>query len=142
MQAGQVSLKRLRVTRAIQTQNYQQNPPTSTVDLQVGYRYDTEGRVTCVQYPTTGRYATDPGLFYCYSYDSMSRIAGLSTYPGDPNYYWNSPTSAITGVTYGPANEMQQIQYAGGAIESRQYNSLLQMTRLTAPGVQFSGRAE
>jgi YD repeat-containing protein len=44
----------------------------------------------------------------------------------------STPFAWVQGVTYGPADELRQLGGFGG--ETRTYNSLLQMTRLTVSG--------
>lgn len=122
--AGLMIKKRLRVTRNIS------NGSTATGNLDGTYTYDNEGKMTSVQYPV---YAGGPayGAIYTYSFDSMGRPNGLVD--NQP-----SPVTWVQNATYGPAGEMTQIVYGlYGGSESRQYNSRLQLTRLTAPGIDL-----
>jgi hypothetical protein len=52
----------------------------------------------------------------------MARLSGMTA---------NDGGSGVSGVQYGVANELQQISYYG-ATETRTYDSLLQMTNITA----------
>ena len=57
-------------------------------DLDAAYSYDTEGKMTSVNYPTTYSYVypnlvATAGPTYTYSYDSASRPIGLT---GQNNY--------------------------------------------------------
>src|SRR5205807_3097230 len=78
---------------------------------------------------------------YAYTYDTMGRPIKLSD--NQP-----MPVDWVTGVRYGVANQLQQmsygaasgfldgnIQYSGNYTETRSYNSGLQITRLTVPGM-------
>jgi RHS repeat-associated protein len=127
-QAGQPIKKRLQANENVyydQTHNH-----TGTINLDAIYTYDNEGKMTSVNYPTT--YGVDgdnnlipsPGPTYTYSFDNMHRPVGLT----DQNSY-----TAVNGVTYGAANQLLTMNYFG-ASETRTYNSMLQMTRLSIPG--------
>src|SRR6185437_11591111 len=93
-----------------------------TADLEATYTYNNEGSLTGMTYPSsTGSGFT--GDNYTYSFDSMNRPAGLTDQ--------TTLQTAASGVTYGPAGEMLTINY-GPINETRTYNTLLQMTGLTA----------
>ncbi len=123
-QPGSVSGKRLQANEHIPYPvGYGQ---TLTRNLDAAYTYDTEGKMTSAGYPTTWTYTgggvaqSTPGPTYSYSFDSMSRLAGMTDQ--------NSNTD-VSGVTYNAANQLTGITYFGSP-ETRSYNSLGQMTQL------------
>jgi len=88
------------------------------------WTYDNEGRATGVTYPQWTNAGTSvPGSSYTYAFDTMGRL----------NTMTNALTSSsiISGTTYGVANEM--LSLAGILNETRTYNSLFQLTRITVP---------
>ena len=107
---------------------------TGTLNMDATYDYDNEGKMTSVNYPTT--YTLDgnnnpvpaAGPTYTYAFDEMHRPKLLT----DQN-----SNNVVSGLTYGPANELKTVNYFGVS-ESRTYNSMLQMTRLTAGQVDIS----
>jgi RHS repeat-associated protein len=108
--AGQVTTKRFRIM------------PSSTYWLDANWTYDTEGRMTSIAYPNAGP-------TYNFTFDSMGRAAGMTQSGGG---------TLVNNITYGPAGELLTMSYLGYN-ETRQYNNVLQMTRLTtnnAVGVQ------
>ena len=64
-----------------------------------------------------------PGISptYNYTYDAMARLNGMT----------GTDNGGVSNVSYGPANELLSINYYG-ATETRTYNSLLQLTNITA----------
>ncbi len=121
--AGLVNGKRLQVNETLT------GGTVKTLNLDAAYTYDVEGKITSLNYPTT--YAWNgsalvgtSGPTYTYSFDAMDRATGLK----DQN---NS--TAVSGVQYNAANQYLGINYYG-ASETRTYNSMNQMTRLTIPG--------
>jgi len=62
--------------------------------------------------------------YFTYSFDPMMRPAGMTDQSG---------ASVVSGVLYGPANELTQMTYNGGT-ETRQYNSMLQLTSISGLG--------
>jgi RHS repeat-associated protein len=106
-----------------------------TTSLATSQTYTNEGKINSVTYPTAfnGSGNTQAGPVYTYTYDTMSRPIALTD---------NQPTPVnwATGVVYGPANEMQQISFSSNGAgsyytETRTYNTRLQLTRMTVPGV-------
>lgn len=117
-QAGGMIGKRLRIQRtygywydngAFYTQT------TSYVDLDGVFTYDNEGKITGIQYPLSGPNVT-------WAFDSMGRLNGMSDGGGAGDL--------ISGATYGPSSEM--LSLTGKVSESRTYNSMLQLTQLSA----------
>ncbi len=123
-QPGSVSSKRLQANEHIPYPvGYGQ---TLTRNLDAAYTYDNEGKMTSAGYPTTWTYTgggvaqSTPGPTYTYSFDSMSRLAGMT----DQNN-----NTDVSNVTYNAANQLTGITYFGSP-ETRTYNSLGQMTQL------------
>ena len=85
------------------------------------YSYDTEGKMTSVGYRLGGP-------TYTYSFDSMSRPAGLTN---------QSSNTIVSGLGYGPANEMLSMTY-NGTTESRNYNTMLQLTSIASNGINMT----
>jgi RHS repeat-associated protein len=121
-QPGSVAGKRLRVTKVQPYGNGLPHTQTAVGDLNMTYSYNYEGKLISVTYPTDV-YGTTPQ--FTYSYDAMMRPAGMTD---------QTSASIVSGVQYGPANELLQMTYIGGATETRQYNSMLQLTNITGLG--------
>ena len=81
-------------------------------DMDQAYTYDNEGRVTQMTHPD--------GSAYTYGFDSMGRTNNMK-----------QGQTAIADANYGVAGQITSMQYLG-VVESRSYNDVLQMTRLTA----------
>jgi YD repeat-containing protein len=114
-QAPAIVEKRLRMSEVVPyVLNNNQYGATIVGDLNASYTYNNEGKVTSVAYPANG-----PS--YTYQFDAMYRSNGLT----DQN---NS--TVVSGVTYGPSNELLTISYPGLS-ETRSYNSLDQLISLT-----------
>jgi YD repeat-containing protein len=105
-QPGQVGGKRLRVTKVQPYQNGQNHTQTAVGDLNLGYGYNKEGKLSIATYPIDA-YGHMP--YFNYSYDAMMRPAGMTDQSG---------ASVVSGVDYGPANELKHMTYNGG-IETR-----------------------
>jgi YD repeat-containing protein len=117
-QAPAIVEKRLRMSELVSyVLNNNNQQATIVGDLNANYTYNNEGKVTSVAYPLTGF----GGPSYTYQFDAMYRPTGLT----DQN---NS--TVVSGVTYGPSNELLTISYPGLS-ETRSYNSLDQLTSLT-----------
>jgi RHS repeat-associated protein len=122
-QAGQISGKRLQSNQTLT------GGTVKTLNMDATYAYDSEGKMTSVVYPTTYAWngsalVPTAGPTYTYSFDAMDRATGLK----DQNN-----NVAVSGVTYNPANQFLTVDYFG-ANETRTYNSMNQMTRLSIPG--------
>jgi hypothetical protein len=130
-QPGSVSGKRLQVNEHIPYPAG--NGQTLTRDLDAAYTYNNEGKMTSVNYPTTWTYnsggvaQSTPGPTYTYSFDSMYRLAGMT----DQNN-----NTDVSNVTYNAANQLTGVSYFGSG-ETRQYNSLGQMTQLSASSALY-----
>src|ERR1039457_579060 len=105
---GAVSGKRLRLSRP-----YAGNQ-TATGDLIASFGRDAEGRLNSMSYPAGG-----PA--YTYAYDAMGRLSQMND---------QSNNVLVNNLQYGPAGQLQQIGFFG-ATETRQYNSMLQLTQWT-----------
>jgi YD repeat-containing protein len=94
-------------------------------DLNGSWTYDSYGKMTGVTYPQwTNASQTVPGSNYTSTFDTMMRPNKLH------NYLAN--TDVISAVTYGVANE--ELSLSGILNETRTYNTLFQLTRITVPG--------
>ena len=106
--------KRLRVTRGTQTFN-----------LDSGYTYDTEGRMTAIQYPSSWNGSSwVAGKNLGTTYDSMGRLQKLTDL--------TAQSDIISNATYGPAGQLLTMTagtYAG-INETRTYNSIGQLTQI------------
>ncbi len=127
-QAGLTSGKRLQVQETLHyyLNGVAQNSP-QTLNLDAAYTYDSEGKMTSVNYPETwswqgqnGPLVSAPGPTYTYSFDTMDRPTGLK----DQNN-----NTVVNNVTYNAANQLLTFN-----TETRTYNNLNQMTRLTITG--------
>ena len=91
------------------------------VHFDAAYGWDTEGRMTSINY----------GPQYQLTYDANGRLGGMSG------------SDLTLTASYGPAGEMLGLSYQGSYIqdhysETRSYNPMLQMTRVTVAGTSFS----
>jgi YD repeat-containing protein len=120
-QPGQIGGKRLRVTKVQPYLNGQNHTQTAVGDLNLGYGYNKEGKLSIATYPTDA-YGHMP--YFNYSYDPMMRPAGMTDQGG---------ATVVSGATYGPSNELTQMSYNGGT-ETRVYNSMLQLTSISGLG--------
>jgi len=96
--------------------------------LTATYQWDNEGRMAQVGYPVCQHgYPPPPaGPLYAMQYDNMGRLNGMTQDLGDGN---GPQPEASAG--YGPAGQMLNLSYFG-VTETRTYNSLLQLTQMTA----------
>src|SRR5690349_18699772 len=95
--------------------------------MTAGYEWDDQGRMTSLTYPSMS--ATNPesswaGTKYSYNYDAMGRMGSMDR----AGLY---PWTGIATATYGVAGELLTLTHAEMS-ETRQYNSMYQMTRMTA----------
>ena len=108
--------KRLRVTRGTQTFN-----------LDSGYTYDTEGRMTAIQYPSSWNGSSwVAGANLGNTYDSMGRLQKLTDL--------TAQSDIISNATYGPAGQLLTMTAgtSSGINETRTYNSLGQLTQMSS----------
>jgi hypothetical protein len=115
----------LRVTKVQLYLNGQNHTQTAVGDLDLGYGYNKEGKLSIATYPTDA-YGHMP--YFYYSFDAMMRPAGMTDQNG---------ASVVSAVDYGPANELKHMTYNGG-IETRVYNSMLQLTSISGLGQNIS----
>jgi YD repeat-containing protein len=118
--AGQVTKKRLRVKRRIYTSPSGASSVERTADLDAEWAYDSEGRMNQTKYPVTG--TTDANRVFNYGFDDRGRPKTMTDA--------GSGAALVSNVTYGISSELLTIS-GGGWSESRQYNVMGQMTRLT-----------
>jgi len=98
--------------------------------LTATYQWDTEGRMTSMQYPTVtvntpSPYTIGGALTAGYSYDGNGRLSGMTM----DNGYGPQP---FASATYTPAGQLSTLSYGAGT-ETRNYNSLMQMTSQSVP---------
>ncbi len=120
-QAGALAGKRLRVTKTNPYQNQQGQwvSQTGVGDLNLAYSYNNEGKPTQIVYAFDAASGNSP-TYNC-TYDAMARLNGMT----------GTDNGGVSNVSYGPANELLSINYYG-ATETRTYNSLLQLTNISA----------
>ena len=95
------------------------------------YQYDAKGRPFYSSFGATwGGYPTSEYYQYRSSYDSMGRLAGIDQYD-QVNSAWNN----IGAADYNTAGQIATLWTTWAGTETRTYNSLLQLTRTTIPGV-------
>ncbi len=96
-------------------------------DLTADYTWDNEGKMVSVEYPSYGPTFT-------YTYDSMGRPVKLT----DDQ---TNPVDWVKDVLYNQAGQVTEMKYTRDiygtnySTETRQYNILQQMTRITVAGV-------
>ncbi len=73
--------------------------------------------MTSMSYPNSGP-------TYSYTFDTMGRMNGMTD---------SNNNTLVNGITYGPAGELLTVSYLGYN-ETRQYNAMKQLTRLTTTG--------
>ena len=119
--AGEISSKSVTVANCV-------NPGVcgSASPLTISATYDGEGHRQTM---------TTPIGAYTYSYDQMERATGMTDTPSGNVY--------VNGISYSVANQMTAISYASVAghpltNETRTYNSLLQLTKITDSGINLT----
>ncbi len=103
--------------------------PTSKTQngLTANYTYDNEGKMVSVEYPSNGP-------TFSYTYDAMGRPVTLT----DDQ---TTPVEWVKDVLYNQAGQVTEMKYTQNtqgssySTETRQYNILQQMTRITVAGV-------
>ncbi len=117
--AGALAKKKLTVNKKDQFGNY------TTASLEATMDYDGEGQMLAQRYPATGIGGATAGPRYKYTLDALARYTGM-TQEGVSG-------SIVSGVAYNAASQMTQMTYEGWT-ETRQYNELNQLKRITVPG--------
>jgi RHS repeat-associated protein len=127
---GRIASKTVKVIRLV-------SGVEKTAHLTAQHAYNNWGAVSQTTYPTnyTGGGSTVPGYIYNYSYDTMGRPSGTTYQTSGAG----SPQTLVDSVLYNTAGQLTQMRWfnlsgGGSQTETRQYNSLGQMTRLTIPG--------
>ncbi len=128
-QAGRVTKQRLRLDHDGQV---------VLMDLDASYTWDNEGRMTSLTYPRSGM-GYGPPPQYTYQYDAMGRLSGMQEMPclypdGDHCDGYSTWGGTVATAAYGVAGQITGLTY-DGYTETRTYNSLLQLTRMTVPGM-------
>jgi len=128
--AGRVTSQQMAVQTLV---NGWHGPQLNTwVTFTANYQWDNEGRMTSLQYPTVSLPDNPPWetsfslQTAAYQYDINGRMTGMTWDSG------NGP-QPYASATYGPAGQMLTLSYGAGT-ETRQYNSLLQLTSQSVPG--------
>ena len=93
------------------------------VVLDATYAWDNEGRITSRTYPDQSNLT--------YGYDIMGRLNAIN------GVSWQGGSLSVSAA-FGPSGEMTDL-YNGSYHETRTYNTLLQLTRQTVPGVMDLG---
>jgi len=102
-------------------------PVNKAPTIQAAYTWDTEGRMTSLGYPAMPLLGLSSST-YGYQFDNMGR---LGTMQDISNGTGNAPT--VASATYGVAGELLNLSYpSDGYSETRTYNSLFQLTRITS----------
>ncbi len=92
------------------------------------FQYDAEGRLTVSQYPAATTISPNATFTYTTDHDALGRPSDL--YTGTPQ----QPGWVVNSATYNAAGQLTAMS-TGAYNESRQYNTNLQLARLTAtPG--------
>jgi RHS repeat-associated protein len=115
-QGGLKTNKGLQITQTFTEQDSNDNNSHTgpgTADLESVYAYDSEGRMTNIQYA---------GNNFTYGYDSMERLNTMTN--------TSNSQQIITGTTYDPANRLLSI--SGELTESRTYNGMGQLQNITS----------
>ena len=126
--SGRVATQRLQF---VPKDNALTGQPQAPVNFDVGYTWDNEGRMTGMQYPGDGA----AGYGTSIAYDAMGRPSSMTS--NGPNGY------ATPSATWGPAGELLTFGSRFqpnccntanwfGMSETRTYNPLGQLTRITA----------
>src|SRR5947209_1579001 len=116
-QAGRVTGQRMRYIRDV------------TNDFYASYSWDQEGKMTTQRYPGGGGADPNGGPLYQFQFDAMGRP---STMQDISNGTYFPPT--VASASYGVSGELLNLSYNGYS-ETRTYNSLLQLTRMTVAGM-------
>ncbi len=89
------------------------------------FQYDAEGRLTVSQYPAATTISPNATFTYTTDHDALGRPSDL--YTGTPQ----QPGWVVNSATYNAAGQLTAMS-TGAYNESRQYNTNLQLARLTA----------
>ncbi len=121
--AGRILSKNLSLTKTF-------NGNTGSAALVANWTYNNEGQVASVTYPQRfeGNYQTRREVNH--GFDSMARLNSVQTKLGtewDPSPGWQSVISGVQFNAFGAVTSLNHL----GVTESRSYNVLGQMTRMT-----------
>jgi hypothetical protein len=92
------------------------NYDSGVLGFDAAYSWDNEGRMTGINY----------GPQYAFTYDVNGRLGSMQDVAAG--------NTTVASASYGVAGEMLGLSYFGYS-ETRTYNSLLQMTHATVPGM-------
>jgi YD repeat-containing protein len=98
------------------------------LNLTATYQWDNEGKMTSVNYPslTWPGYGTAAPPIYALQYDNVGRLNGMTA-----DYQTGYGPQSVASASYGAAGQVLTASYYG-IDETRTYNSLLQLTRITS----------
>jgi RHS repeat-associated protein len=115
---------------SVQAGPYQYNDIT----FSASYQWDTEGRMTSLQYPTVHAAGSFGNMdvnmpIAAMQYDANGRLDGMTMDDRD-----GSGPQPFASASYTPAGQLYQLSW-GPYTETRTYNSLMQMTNQSVPYV-------
>ena len=122
--AGRISTKSLNYFRSFGSNN------VGGAGLTASWTYNSDGQVTSVSYPNHREGAVLGSRNVNYGYDAMARLNGLDTKLATENDQSPSWQAVVSGVQFNAFGAMTSLTHLGVS-ESRQYNLLGQMTRMT-----------
>jgi RHS repeat-associated protein len=120
---GRVTSKKLRYYRTF-------GGSVRTVELNGSWAYNNEGQVTGVGYPTHREGSVNAGREVSFGYDSLARMNSVQTKlatQGDPTPGWQNVIGSVQFNAFGGITSLSHL----GVTETRTYNVLGQMTRMT-----------
>jgi hypothetical protein len=91
---------------------------SSSAELDAAYTWDNEGRMASISYQGNGP------VFH-YHFDDMGRVDAMTQ---------DGVTNQVATAAYNVANQATSLSYFGYN-ETRQYDNLFQLTRMTVPGM-------
>jgi YD repeat-containing protein len=121
--AGRILSKNLTLTRT-------SNGNTGSASLVANWTYNNEGQVTSVTYPQRFEGNFQSRREVTHGYDAMARLNSVQTKLGTENQQnpaWQSVISNVQFNAFGAVTSLNHL----GVTESRTYNVLGQMTRMT-----------
>ncbi|MFA0813730.1 RHS repeat-associated core domain-containing protein [Microbulbifer epialgicus] len=101
----------------------QQEDKIAGLDFTIGYRYDSEGRVTSITYPS--------GRIVSYSYDALGRIAKVTTQQSAEA----DPQTILSNIQYDSMMGIGSMEYGNGITQSYRYDQDGRLQAINASGV-------
>ncbi len=121
--AGRILSKNLTLTKS-------SNGNTGSASLAASWTYNNEGQVTNVMYPNRFEGLFQSQRLVTHGYDSMARLNSVQTKLATENQQNPAWQSVISGVQFNAFGAVTSLNHLG-VTESRTYNILGQMTRMT-----------